>query len=68
MCGAVESNKCSVCGQVGIVNRTYYYYPIKCNCCNNKDDTHFEIVYTCEDCIPKPTRVIKVVIEPISKR
>ena len=34
MSGEVENGECSVCGAIGNVDRTYFRYTIKCDCCN----------------------------------
>jgi hypothetical protein len=62
-----ESGTCSVCGTNGPIQRTYYYYEIKCDCCVG--DKHFEIVYHCGSCVPKPPPRVKVTLEiqPLEK-
>lgn len=53
MPGDIEIDKCGTCKQVKPVSRKYYYYDIKCECCNNN---HFVIVKHCSDCLPvEPT-------------
>lgn len=62
-----EIGTCSICDAVQVpVSRKYYYYNIKCMCCNDIDSAHFEICYHCEFCVPKPPSTIKVNIKPIS--
>ena len=65
MSGCIEIRKCSICGKNHIqVNRKYYYYKINCECCGAKHkniNVHFEIVYHCSSCIPKPPRRISFV-------
>lgn len=65
--GDTEVDKCNICGKVTNVTRKYYYYDIKCYCCNSKVDPHFEIVKYCERCNPKPPTRISVVINPLVK-
>lgn len=66
MSGDVEVNNCSQCEAKNVpVRRTYYYYPIKCKCCNNPNDPHFEMVYTCGNCRPVPPKTLSVGIDPI---
>lgn len=62
--GTVEISKCDTCNTEKQVNRRYYHYKIKCNCCNGKNDNHFEIVRYCSSCEPKPPKRISVVLEP----
>ena len=68
MGGNVELGTCDVCHKQTTVNRKYYYYNIPCNCCNSKNDEHFEIVYYCSECTPKPPNKISVSFEPLSER
>ena len=62
--GDVEVNKCDICQFVYPVQRKYYRYPVICECCNGKDDHHFEIVRYCDECEPLPPKRISVVIKP----
>lgn len=66
MSGECEAGKCDICGQevVGLA-RKYYYYDVKCECCNKESDPHFEIVYHCSNCQPKPPKQIKAWLQPI---
>jgi hypothetical protein len=61
-----ELGVCDICKTEANVSRTYYYYDIKCDCCNTKDDPHFEVVRTCIDCDPKPPLSLRVIMEPIN--
>lgn len=62
-----EIGTCSICDIAKVaVTRKYYYYNIKCTCCNNLDSPHFEIVYHCATCIPKPPLIIKAHVLPIN--
>jgi hypothetical protein len=63
--GDCEFAKCDMCKKDTHVSRKYYSYDIKCDCCNDKNDNHFEIVRYCKDCEPKPKRTITLSIEPI---
>ena len=53
----IEFGKCEICGKETGLERTYFYYPIHCECCGSKDsngqDQHFELVIHCKDC-PAP--------------
>jgi len=60
----IEYGNCDMCNMQAPLSRKYYKYDIKCECCNNKDDDHFEIVRYCSECKPKPLGSIKVVIAP----
>lgn len=65
--GEVEFGKCEICGREARLERTYFDYPIHCECCGSKDekgqDQHFEMVRHCEDC-PAP---VPTVIHPVLK-
>lgn len=65
----IEQGNCDMCSQKDIhVNRKYYYYDLECECCGSRHDgkkVHFEIVYHCNDCEPKPPRSVKAMIKPI---
>jgi hypothetical protein len=50
MCGSMEYGKCEVCGKEGTLVRTYFEYPIKCEC---HWPQHFVLVRHHRDCIPK---------------
>lgn len=58
-----ESGTCDICNKESILDRKYYYYDIKCDCCNNKDSDHFEIVKYCSECIPRPPKKISVFMQ-----
>ena len=45
-----EHGECNFCGELGLIQRTYYYYDVDCECCSG--DKHFEIVWNCYQCIP----------------
>ena len=60
--GGVEYGKCEICGKEAILSRTYFKYPIHCECCGCKDENgqniHFEMVMHCDKCVPKvPTEI-----------
>ena len=61
----VEYNICDVCGEPGELERTYYYYNIRCDC---HSPEHFEIVSTCPNCTPEPPLKITVEMSPTSYR
>lgn len=63
----IEFGKCDICGLETSLYRKYYRYDIKCTCCNNKNDPHFEIVKYCHNCKPRPPRTIKAWVEPMTK-
>lgn len=46
---ACEYGKCEYCGKEASLGRTYWYYPVKCDC---HTPTHFELVRHCNDCTP----------------
>lgn len=59
--GDIEFGKCDICGRETALERTYFYYPIHCECCGckvNGQDCHFEMIRHCKDCIPAvPTEI-----------
>jgi hypothetical protein len=61
----LEYGTCEICGIQAPLHRKYYRYDIKCDCCNAKEDVHFEIVRHCRFCEPNPPSVISVVMKPI---
>ena len=57
-----EFGKCEICGKEASLDRTYFFYPIHCECCGSKDekgqDQHFELIRHCNDCVPRvPTEI-----------
>ena len=54
-----EINYCSICGNKKEVQRTNYYYGIKCEC---HSPEHFEIVWHCKDCEPKEPEKTKITL------
>lgn len=57
MSGSSEFGKCDICKQEKPLQRTYFHYDIKCECCSTK---HFEMVHHCFDCVaiePKETTI-----------
>ena len=65
MSDSAETGWCDICNKYGPVTRTYYYYDIKCECCQTSNGKHFEVVRTCADCAPSPPRKIGIVIAPL---
>lgn len=64
--GDIEAGTCDICKAEDVaLQRKYYHYDIKCECCNRADDPHFEIVRYCSNCQPKPPYSIKVMVKPI---
>lgn len=60
--GEVEFGKCEICGKETELERTYFYYPIHCECCGSKDKDgqkqHFEMVRHCKNCpAPMPKEI-----------
>ena len=55
--GEQEYGKCDLCGKESVLARTYFDYPIKCECHSPR---HFEMVKHCDDCVPKMPKDIKV--------
>lgn len=61
--GEIEIDYCDMCHQKKEVERTYYYYPIDCECCGGK--YHFEIIKHCRECEPRPPKWIRAQVIPI---
>lgn len=57
MCGEQEYGKCEVCGEEGVLRRTYFEYPIKCEC---HSPNHFELVRHHKGCIPKEPEYTRI--------
>lgn len=60
--GEIEFGKCEICGKEAPLERTYFYYPIHCECCGSKDENgqkqHFVMVVHCKDCpAPMPKEI-----------
>ena len=58
--GDIEKGICSVCKKICAGNRKYYHYNIDCECCGG--NTHFEIVFHCNDCIPIEPKEIRPIL------
>lgn len=50
MSGEIEYGSCDVCGKPEELKRTYFRYPIKCEC---HSPLHFEIKRHGKNCLPK---------------
>jgi len=61
-----EQGTCQVCGKENNgIQRTYYYYGIKCEC---HSPEHFEIVYHCNTCVPNPPSKTTLNLSPTTER
>ena len=49
MGGSMETGYCEYCGEIGPINRKYYHYGVKCECCSPE---HFELIFHCDECEP----------------
>ena len=58
-CGEVEYGICEICKKEAPLQRTYWYYAIKCEC---HSPSHFEMIRHCSDCIPTEPRTTKVIM------
>lgn len=63
--GDIEFGSCDVCKTETSLMRKYFYYNVQCDCCNDKEDNHFEIVRHCSSCEPTPPKTIKIWLNPI---
>ena len=65
--GEQEFGRCEICGKEASLERTYFFYPIHCECCGSKDkygqDQHSVMVRHCKDC-PAP---MPKIIQPVCK-
>lgn len=59
MSGYVEYGKCEICGKETQLQRTYWYYTIKCEC---HSPWHFEMVCHCDECVPKEPTTTKIIM------
>lgn len=57
--GDIEFDRCDVCRKVGPVIRTYWRYPIACECCGS---THNEMRRHCSTCVPLEPRYAEIKI------
>ena len=58
MHGEIDMDFCEFCGNYSQVERTYFHYPIKCECHNNG---HFVLIRHCKDCVPSlPTKIYPI--------
>lgn len=56
----IEIGKCSICNKENIsVSRTLYQFAILCEC---HDGFHKEVVYTCNNCLPKIPNTLRPVL------
>lgn len=55
--GEIEYGKCNVCGKDGQLERTYFHYPVKCEC---HSPSHFELICHHKGCKPQEPRYTKV--------
>ncbi len=58
--GDVEFGKCNYCGNEDILQRKYFYYPIKCDC---HSPEHFEMVQHCKNCVPIEPKITKIILK-----
>lgn len=54
-----EYGKCEICKISNYLTRTYFRFPIKCQCCG---PTHFELITHCSECIPEMPPTTTVVL------
>lgn len=57
MSGEMMFGKCQCCGKERPLIRTYFHYPVKCEC---HSPNHFEIIDHCAECTPKEPTYTKV--------
>ena len=60
--GEIEFGTYEICGKETELERTYFYYPIHCECRDSMDKDgqkqHFEMVRHCKDCpVPIPKEI-----------
>ena len=65
MSGEIEVGTCGFCKKTDVqLQRMYYHYGIKCEC---HSPDHFEIVWHCSDCTPKPPNKTTIHMKPIKE-
>ena len=57
MSGDCEHGRCEVCGKEGILVRTYFDYPINCECCAPQ---HSLLVRHHRKCVPREPTIQKI--------
>lgn len=57
--GVLERDRCSICRRLGNIIRTYYYFPIACECCGPQ---HHVVIRHCKNCKPQMPRRTEVQI------
>lgn len=65
MCGDAEYGRCEICGKESVLDRTYFYYDISCECCNKR---HHEMVRHCHSCVPEIPDSIHPLIKAMDGR
>lgn len=60
MCAEMEVGNCEVCGNEGPLIRTYFHYPVKCEC---HGPCHSIMIRHCPGCVPKEPRETKIVFK-----
>lgn len=59
--GEIETGKCECCGKDNVrLERTYFRYPIKCEC---HSPEHFVLIRHCEDCTPEEPKETKITLK-----
>jgi hypothetical protein len=57
-----EYGLCNSCGDIGKLNRHYFYYEdIKCEC--HSPQHHFEIIWVCDKCPVQEPLITKIEIK-----
>jgi hypothetical protein len=64
MSDSIEDGHCDICGKYTVLERKYFYYNVRCDCCLG--DQHFELIRHCNDCVPKAPSRIKITLEGIA--
>ena len=54
---AMMFGKCQCCGKEKPLMRTYFHYPIQCEC---HSPNHFKLIDHCSECVPKEPKYTKV--------
>jgi uncharacterized OB-fold protein len=55
--GDIEYGRCDICKLNNNLTRTYFHFPIACQCCGS---THHEMISHCSKCKPKMPKITKV--------
>ena len=55
----IEQGTCDICKkeEVQVLRKYYKFEGVRCKCCNNNHDPHFELIRYCGDCTDKLPKI-----------